>query len=279
MKTSRRLLVVLAGACVFILSTVATAGAQTPVDPSTTPVENNGGWVFSMAQLLTLIGVVTVLFLIVMYMRYAPRFAKDEEGLKVVRADRVRPGHALPRRDVDISQAAPVVVAVEDTFLSIKSDDPVTPDRFITVRGSSRTAGAVARAVVTPRVRFGATLVGRQRDLSVVIENVGDVPLRVNGVGLMGAVPGLTVDANPPRPIALAPGARTQLDLHYAPAAVAAQGFRESLFLDIEDAGGQVIETRFVPVRGSAHSAATDLLTSLLAALGLADLPPDEAIA
>ena len=111
MKTSRRLLVVLAGACVFIVSTVAAAVAQTPVDPSTTPVENNGGWVFSMAQLLTLLGVATVLFLIVMYMRYAPRFAKDEEGLKVVRADRVRPGHALPRRDVDISQAAPVVVA------------------------------------------------------------------------------------------------------------------------------------------------------------------------
>ena len=111
MKTSRRLLVVLAGACMFILSTVAIAGAQTPVDPSTTPVENTGGWVFSMAQLLTFLGVVTVLFLIVMYMRYAPRFAKDEEGLKVVRADRVRPGHALPRRDVDISQAAPVVVA------------------------------------------------------------------------------------------------------------------------------------------------------------------------
>ena len=111
MKTSRRLLVVLAGACVFILSMVATAGAQTPVDPSTTPVENTGGWVFSMAQLLTLLGVATVLFLIVMYMRYAPRFAKDEEGLKVVRADRVRPGQALPRRDVDISQAAPVVVA------------------------------------------------------------------------------------------------------------------------------------------------------------------------
>ena len=111
MKTSRRLLVVLAGACVSIVSTVATAVAQTPVDPSTTPVENNGGWVFSMAQLLTLLGVATVLFLIVMYMRYAPRFAKDEEGLKVVRADRVRPGQALPRRDVDISQAAPVVVA------------------------------------------------------------------------------------------------------------------------------------------------------------------------
>jgi hypothetical protein len=111
MKTSRKLLVVLAGASVFIVSSLTAAIAQTPVDPSTTPTENTGGWVFSMAQLLFLLGVATVLFLVVMYMRYAPRFAKDEEGLSVVRADRVRPGQALPRRDVDISQAAPIVVA------------------------------------------------------------------------------------------------------------------------------------------------------------------------
>ena len=111
MKTSRKLLAVLAGATVFIASSLTAAVAQTPVDPSTTPTENTGGWVFSMAQLLFLLGVATVLFLIVMYMRYAPRFAKDEEGLSVVRADRVRPGQALPRRDVDISQAAPIVVA------------------------------------------------------------------------------------------------------------------------------------------------------------------------
>ncbi|MGZ5298618.1 MAG: hypothetical protein ACXWDU_02985 [Actinomycetota bacterium] len=111
MRTSRKLLVVFAGASVFIASSVTAAIAQTPVDPSTTPVENTGGWVFSMAQLLSVLGVAVVLFLIVMYMRYAPRFAKDEETLRVVRADRVRPGQALPRRDVDISQAAPVVVA------------------------------------------------------------------------------------------------------------------------------------------------------------------------
>ena len=80
----------------FIVSSLTAAIAQTPVDPSTTPTENTGGWVFSMAQLLFLLGVATVLFLIVMYMRYAPRFAKDEEGLSVVRADRVRPGQALP---------------------------------------------------------------------------------------------------------------------------------------------------------------------------------------
>ena len=65
--------------------------AQVKIDPSTTPVENNGGWVFSMAWLLAIMGAITGLFLIVMYMRYAPRFSKDESGLKVVRADRVIP--------------------------------------------------------------------------------------------------------------------------------------------------------------------------------------------
>jgi uncharacterized membrane protein len=111
MTTSRKLLVVLAGASAFIVTSVTAALAQTPVDPSTTPTENTGGWVFTMAQLMAVLGVGVVIFLIVMYMRYAPRFAKDEESLRVVRADRVRPGQALPRRDVDISQAAPVVVA------------------------------------------------------------------------------------------------------------------------------------------------------------------------
>ena len=111
MKSSRRLLIVVVGSFVFVASAAFTAVAQTPVDPSTTPTENTGGWVFSMAQLMAVLGVAVVLFLVVMYMRYAPRFAKDEEGLKVVRADRVHPGEDLPRRAVDISQAAPVVVA------------------------------------------------------------------------------------------------------------------------------------------------------------------------
>jgi uncharacterized membrane protein len=111
MKTSRKFSMFLVGVSAFIASSMTAAVAQTPVDPSTTPVENTGGWVFTMAQLMGVLGLGVVLFLIVMYMRYAPRFAKDEQTLRVVRADRVRPGQALPRRDVDISQAAPVVVA------------------------------------------------------------------------------------------------------------------------------------------------------------------------
>jgi hypothetical protein len=107
----RKVFLVLAGASVSIAGLAQAAAAQVIVDPSTTPTKNAGGWVFNMAQLLTILGVITALFLIVMYMRYAPRFSKDEDGLKVVRADRVRPGQTLPRRAVDISQAAPVIAA------------------------------------------------------------------------------------------------------------------------------------------------------------------------
>jgi hypothetical protein len=127
MKTSRTLLAVLAGASVFIFTSLTAAIAQTPIDPSTTPTENTGGWVFTMAQLLAVLGVGVVIFLVVMYMRYAPRFAKDEESLRVVRADRVRPGQALPRRDVDISQAAPVVVAPPAVPVAVGAAAPAAP--------------------------------------------------------------------------------------------------------------------------------------------------------
>ena len=111
MKTFHRLPAAFAGSIVLIIGTAQVAAGQIQVDPSTTPVENNGGWVFSMAWLLAIMGLITGLFLIVMYMRYAPRFSRDESGLKVVRADRVIPGQDLPRRAVDLSQAAPMVVA------------------------------------------------------------------------------------------------------------------------------------------------------------------------
>jgi hypothetical protein len=111
MKTSRRLPATLVGSLVLIIGSAQMAAAQIKIDPSTTPVKNTGGWVFSMATLLAVLGGIIALFLIVMYMRYAPRFAKDESGLKVVRADRVIPGQDLPRRAVDLSQAAPMVVA------------------------------------------------------------------------------------------------------------------------------------------------------------------------
>ena len=111
MHVPRKLSLVGLGAVFGSIVVAGTASAQTIVNPVDVLERNDGGWVYWLAIALGLLGVFLVMFLTIQYMRYAPRFAKDEEGLKVVRADRVRIGQELPRRNVDLSQAAPVVVA------------------------------------------------------------------------------------------------------------------------------------------------------------------------
>jgi pyruvate dehydrogenase E2 component (dihydrolipoamide acetyltransferase) len=107
----RALRAILSAAALVMLLPATAALAQTPVDPSVTPEINTGGWVHGMAILFGAIGVLVLLMLVAAYIRYAPRFSTDESTLKVVRADRVRPGEELPRRTVDIKAAAPMVVA------------------------------------------------------------------------------------------------------------------------------------------------------------------------
>jgi multisubunit Na+/H+ antiporter MnhC subunit len=115
MSPSRRLLAVAAGTCTFLVFTASGAVAQSIVDNTTVPEENRSPLAplvgpISFAVIFAAIAVVVALALTVIYMRYAPRFARDEETAKVVRADRVLPGREPPRRAVDLSQAAPMVV-------------------------------------------------------------------------------------------------------------------------------------------------------------------------
>ena len=119
MKHLSRSVAVLLGSGSILALTAPGAWAQTIIDPSATPVKNAAGTGpitpfgihTSLAVLLGLLGVFIALVILILYLRYAPRFAKDEESLKVVRADRVRLGEELPRRNVDLSQASPVLVA------------------------------------------------------------------------------------------------------------------------------------------------------------------------
>jgi hypothetical protein len=107
----RALRAIVSAAALVMLLPATAALAQTPVDPSVTPEINTGGWVHGMAILFGAIGLLVLLMLVAAYIRFAPRFSTDESTLKVVRADRVRPGEELPRRTVDIKAAAPMVVA------------------------------------------------------------------------------------------------------------------------------------------------------------------------
>jgi pyruvate/2-oxoglutarate dehydrogenase complex dihydrolipoamide acyltransferase (E2) component len=95
----------------FALVVMATAAlAQIEVDPTAVPERNDGGWIWWLAWLCAIMGVVLVVFLTIMYMRYAPSFKREDEVSKVVFADRIVPGIEPPRRTVDLSQAVPIVV-------------------------------------------------------------------------------------------------------------------------------------------------------------------------
>jgi hypothetical protein len=116
MKTARRLLATVPVALALVMAGVQSAAAQVVIDPTASPVQNNSatgplGPLPSIAALMFALGVAILIFLVISYMRFAPRFSRDEENVKVVRADRVHLGRELPRRAVDISQAVAVVVA------------------------------------------------------------------------------------------------------------------------------------------------------------------------
>ena len=61
---------------------------QVSVDPTVTPVLNNGGWVFNAAELLALLGIVLAVAIVFGYMRLAPRFQTDEQTAEVARQNR-----------------------------------------------------------------------------------------------------------------------------------------------------------------------------------------------
>jgi uncharacterized membrane protein len=104
-----RLAGVIAGVCVFGVATAAGALAQVTPNPTVTPTKNTGGFVYGMAVLTALAGILVVILLVVAYMRYAPRFQR--EAPRAARAERLVVGGEPPRRAVDVTQAAPVVVA------------------------------------------------------------------------------------------------------------------------------------------------------------------------
>jgi uncharacterized membrane protein len=81
---------------------------QVSVDPTVTPVLNNGGWVFNAAELLALLGIVLTIAIVFGYMRLAPRFQTDEQTRRSVRVPRMQPDGEV-RRPVKVI-GTPVIV-------------------------------------------------------------------------------------------------------------------------------------------------------------------------
>src|SRR3972149_5493657 len=94
---------------VKLLATVATAAsvlgvgasgatAQVIVSPNAEPERNDGGWIYWIAIALVVLGVVLALSIVLRYVRYAPRFQREESGPKTVKAPRIQPGREAPPR-------------------------------------------------------------------------------------------------------------------------------------------------------------------------------------
>jgi hypothetical protein len=82
---------------------------QVSQNPTVTPVLNDGGWVFNMAQLFILLAIVIVLLVVFGYMRLAPRFQTDEQTIRSVRVPRANKDGGEVRRPVRVV-SPPVIV-------------------------------------------------------------------------------------------------------------------------------------------------------------------------
>ena len=126
MKLARRALAVAGGTAVFLVLGATSALAQSHIIPTVTPVRTDGGWIYWLGWLSMGLAALVFLLLVTLYMRRAPRFSKDEDEARVVRADRVIPGREPPRRLVDVTQAVPVV-AQPPVVAAVAAPAPAPP--------------------------------------------------------------------------------------------------------------------------------------------------------
>ena len=91
----------------LLIAIPGVALAQLSIDPTATPTKFTGGWVYGMAALMAALGILIALWAVATYMRYAPRFQREEDH--TVRAEPIVPGKEV-RRMVEARPPPPVPV-------------------------------------------------------------------------------------------------------------------------------------------------------------------------
>jgi len=110
-STPVKLAVAVATGVAALVASGPVAVAQVIVSPNAKPERNDGGWIYWIAIALVVLGALIALSILVRYMRYAPRFQREEGAARTVRAPRIQPGLEAPRRSVNITGAPTVVPA------------------------------------------------------------------------------------------------------------------------------------------------------------------------
>lgn len=121
--------------------------SQVSVPPNASPTINTGGWVYGMAVLLVVLGVVVTLLIVFGYMRFAPRFQRAEGEPRTVKAPRVQPGREV-RRPVKITGAP--VFAPPPVPVAAPTAATAAPAASALAAAASAPAASAAPAVAAP---------------------------------------------------------------------------------------------------------------------------------
>ncbi len=133
-----------------VLARIARMLAQVFVSPGGTPTIQTGGWVYGMAVVLVVLGGLVTFLIVFGYMRFAPRFQREEGRTRSVKAPRLQPGREV-RRPVKIT-GAPVMAPPPIPTATAAAPAAVAP---AAVAAAPVEAPAAAPAAVEPALAAG----------------------------------------------------------------------------------------------------------------------------
>src|SRR6266511_838487 len=148
----RRSLVALGGSVMLALLLAGPAIAQVTIDPTETAATDDGGWVYWMAEGAIILGVLILILAGVAYLRFAPRFQREEEDA-APRAGRRAPEPAVSLQ-TSWQQASAVAVqavpAPQPVAVAAPAAAPAPAQRAPAPAAATPAAPAAASAAASP---------------------------------------------------------------------------------------------------------------------------------
>lgn len=130
--------VIMAVAVLWLVAAPATAGAQESLNPTDVATKDDGGWVYWMAEGAIILGGLILLVAGASYLRFAPRFSREEEDEAVPRTGVRAPEPQMSLQTV-WTQSSPVAVEPVPPPSAVPAPQPATV-------GAPAAAGAPAPA-------------------------------------------------------------------------------------------------------------------------------------
>ena len=126
----------------------AVASAQLPIDVTASPTKDTGGWVYGMAQLLALLGVLMLVLVVAGFMRWSPRWAEAKR--KKAAAGPPPAKAAAPALAPPVAVSSLAVEAAEASAASIGEKAHAPESGAVPVVATPSAPAQVAPAQVAP---------------------------------------------------------------------------------------------------------------------------------